>query len=397
MKITLLGAGHIGSTIARLLQATGDYDVLLADRNAQSLLDLAIPGIKTAIIDSSNPEALHDLIKSRDAVINALPYQMAIPVAQAAKSAGTHCFDLTEDVHATKLIRSLAQGANTAFMPQCGLAPGFISIATYALSQRFDQVFDIKMRVGALPEFPTNALKYNPTWSLDGLVNEYIRPCEAILAGQLREVQPLEGLEHFSIDGIEYEAFNTSGGLGTLCETLAGKVRNLDYKTVRYPGHCALMRFLLADLGLASQPEQLKSILRAAIPETEQDLVLIFIMVSGLRQGKLVQDVFSRKIFASQLSGRPGSAIQIATASGICAALDLFREERLPQAGFITQESIDLNDFLHNRFGRVYNLNTTPSAHTDAGHKANNIGCKTDGNNAYTPTSDDQTLASAYE
>src|SRR5690606_1904430 len=137
---------------------------------------------------------------------------------------GTHYFDLTEDVHATKTIMELAKDAKTAFMPQCGLAPGFIGIAARSLAARFDSVREVKMRVGALPEFPTNSLKYNLTWSVDGLVNEYCHPCEAIRNGRLQLVQPMEGLEHFSLDGVEYEAFNTSGGLGTLCDTLSGKV-----------------------------------------------------------------------------------------------------------------------------------------------------------------------------
>ncbi len=148
---------------------------------------------------------------------------LAISLAQAAKATNTHYFDLTEDVKATKTIRQLAEGASNAFMPQCGLAPGFIGIAAHSLAKRFDSVREVKMRVGALPEFPTNALKYNLTWSVDGLVNEYCHPCEAVRNGELQLVQPLEGLEHFSLDGVEYEAFNTSGGLGTLCETLQGQ------------------------------------------------------------------------------------------------------------------------------------------------------------------------------
>ena len=107
-------------------------------------------------------------------------------------------------------------------MPQCGLAPGFISIAAYHLTRLFDKLDAVYMRVGALPQFPSNALKYNLTWSTDGLINEYCNPCEAIHDGRRIDVLPLEGLEHFSLDGVRYEAFNTSGGLGTLCETLDG-------------------------------------------------------------------------------------------------------------------------------------------------------------------------------
>ena len=178
-----------------------------------------------------------------------------------------------------------------------------------------------------------------------------------------------------------YEAFNTSGGLGTLCETLAGRVRTLDYKSVRYPGHQALMKMLLEDLRLKDDPATLKSILRKSVPGTMQDVVLVFVTVSGMRNGALVQEVFARKIFADrgrvaagppqgdsapsgggsgaarpwgQLTDAPLSAIQITTAAGLCAAVDLFREGRLPQQGFIPQEQLELPAFLANRFGSAY-------------------------------------------
>ena len=354
MKVLLLGAGHIGYTIAQLLQQSGDYQVIVADREANSLNAIGKLGIATLELDSTDGAALEAAMRDQDAVLNALPYHMAIGVAQVAKNTATHYFDLTEDVHATKAIQELAKGAASAFMPQCGLAPGFIGIAAHSLAKRFDSVREVKMRVGALPEFPTNSLKYNLTWSVDGLVNEYCHPCEAIRNGKLQMVQPLEGLEHFSLDGVEYEAFNTSGGLGTLCDTLQGKVEVLDYKTVRYPGHRDLMKFLLEDLRLSGHQEKLKSILRGAVPSTMQDVVLVFVTVNGMKDGKLVQQVFSRKIFAAQHNGRLTSAIQITTAAGICAALDLFREQRLPQSGFISQEQVSLDDFLANRFGKAY-------------------------------------------
>ena len=254
----------------------------------------------------------------------------------------------------TRAIKQLAEGASTVFMPQCGLAPGFIGIVAHHLAQGFDTLQEVKMRVGALPAFPTNALKYNLTWSVDGLINEYCHPCEAIRDGQNIEVLPLEGLEHFSLDGTEYEAFNTSGGLGTLCETLAGRVQTLDYKSVRYPGHRALMKLLLEELQLKSDPETLKAIMRRSIPSTMQDVVLVFVTVSGMKKGSLVQEVFARKIFADRDERAPQSAIQITTAAGICGVLDLFREGKMPQRGFVRQEQVRLPDFLANRFGSAY-------------------------------------------
>ncbi len=354
MKVAVVGAGLIGHTIAHMLRETGDYEVVAFDRDIHALEKLARDGIATERVDSADSNAIRAAVQGFDALVNALPYYLAVNVAAAAKTAGVHYFDLTEDVRATHAIRSLAEGASHAFMPQCGLAPGFIGIAAHELANRFSEIREVKMRVGALPEFPTNALKYNLTWSVDGLINEYCQACEAIRDARTQWVQPLEGLEHFSLDGTEYEAFNTSGGLGTLCETLSGRVESLDYKSVRYPGHRDLVKFLLEDLRLASDRDTLKTIMRRAVPSTSQDVVLIFVTVTGMRDGQLVQDVFTRKIFAKTVCGMPMSAIQITTAGAMCAVLDLFREGKLPQSGFVRQEQVSLHDFLDNRFGRLY-------------------------------------------
>jgi saccharopine dehydrogenase-like NADP-dependent oxidoreductase len=261
---------------------------------------------------------------------------------------------LTEDVASTRAVKQLAAGARTAFIPQCGLAPGFITIVASDLASKFDKLQDVRMRVGALPKFPSNALNYNLTWSTDGVINEYCEPCEAIVNGQLRETQPLEELEEFSLDGILYEAFNTSGGLGTLCETLAGKVRNLNYRTIRYPGHAAIMKALLNDLRLRDRRDLLKDILENSVPITLQDVVIVFVTVSGLRGGQLVQETYANKIYAAPLGGRVRSAIQITTAGGICAVLDMLSAGDLPQSGLVKQEDIKLQRFLANRFGRCY-------------------------------------------
>ncbi len=355
MRITLLGAGPIGNTIARLLGDSGDYEVTVVDRSAEALSKISTGArVTTRVADTSQAATLLNVLRGQQAVINALPYHLATLAATAAREARCHYFDLTEDVATTRAIQALAEGAPTAFMPQCGLAPGFIGIVAHHLAQKFDTLQEVKMRVGALPAFPTNALKYNLTWSVDGLINEYCHPCEAIRDGRNIEVLPLEGLEHFSLDGTEYEAFNTSGGLGTLTETLRGRVQSLDYKSVRYPGHQALMKMLLEDLQLNQDPETLKAIMRKSIPGTMQDVVLVFVTVSGMKGGALVQEVFARKIFADRSEANPLSAIQITTAAGICAAVDLFREGALPQQGFIRQEQVALPAFLANRFGRAY-------------------------------------------
>jgi saccharopine dehydrogenase-like NADP-dependent oxidoreductase len=215
MRVVLMGAGHIGQLIASLLSGSGDYLVKVVDCSVVALKNLSHLKVTTELVDTSDAAELLKCLQGFDVVINALPYHLALTVATQAKVAGCHYFDLTEDVAATRGIMQLAEGAKTAFMPQCGLAPGFIGIVAHHLSQKFSSLREVKMRVGALPAFPTNSLKYNLTWSVDGLINEYCHPCEAIHNGAVLEVLPLEGMEHFSLDGTEYEAFNTSGGLGT--------------------------------------------------------------------------------------------------------------------------------------------------------------------------------------
>jgi saccharopine dehydrogenase-like NADP-dependent oxidoreductase len=352
-RVLLLGAGNIGIAIADLLSATGDFDLMVGDRDALALSGIAA-GIKTRAVDVLDERSLSDALSGMDVVLNALPYSLGVPIARAARAANVHYFDLTEDVATANEIRRLAEDATTAFIPQCGLAPGFISIAAHDLTQRFERAHRVRMRVGALPLFPANALNYNLTWSTAGLINEYCNPCYVIHDGALREVLPLEGQEQFSLDGVTYEAFNTSGGLGTLCETLLGKVDHLSYKTIRYPGHCELVKFLCNDLRLCERRELFRDVLENAVPITSQDVVLVFVTVSGTRAGRMVQETYTKKIYHGQVRERHLSAIQLTTAAAICAVMDLHRAGALPKQGFVRQEQISLGDFLANRFGQYY-------------------------------------------
>jgi saccharopine dehydrogenase-like NADP-dependent oxidoreductase len=351
--IVVAGAGKIGVTIADMLAASGDYRVTLADR-AVGRFDGLNPAIETKAVDVTDPRALSSLLKGSFAVLSAVPFNLTGGIAVAAKEVGAHYLDLTEDVATTRKVKRLAEGAQTAFIPQCGLAPGFITIAAYDLIRRFDTLHDVRMRVGALPKFPSNALNYNLTWSTEGLINEYCEPCEAIVNGERREVPPLEELEEFALDGVFYEAFNTSGGLGSLCETLNGKVRNLNYRTIRYPGHAAIMKALLNDLRLRDRRDVLKDILENALPATLQDVVIVFVTVSGLRKGQLVQDTYANKIYSAEVGGVMRSAIQITTAAGIAGVLDLLATGKIAGRGFVRQEEIDFDAFVGNRFGRAY-------------------------------------------
>lgn len=358
-KLILLGAGKIGDAILNLLSHTGDYEITVADRDPQRLKyveQAAFPHTRIVQADLSDKAAVTELIRGHQVTLSACPYFLTPIIAGAAREANSHYFDLTEDVESTRIVKQLAEGAHSAFVPQCGLAPGFISIVANDVAQRFDILRDVSMRVGALPTFPNNALKYNLTWSTDGLINEYCNPCEAIVDGQLRETAALEEIEHFSLDGIDYEAFNTSGGLGTLCESLEGKVQNLNYKTVRYPGHRDIVKMLIRDLELGKIERRpiLKDVLETSIPMTKQDVVLVFVSVVGTRAGRLEQESYAKKIYAQNVNGQLLSAIQLTTASGICAMVDLVVSGKLPQRGLVRQEQTKLSDFLSNRFGQYY-------------------------------------------
>lgn len=359
--ILVIGGGKVGSVVAALLaqvQPEPRYRVTVADHSPARLEELrrenAHLPITTLVLDVGDAAALRRALDGRAAVLSAAPFHLTVPIAEAARAAGVHYLDLTEDVASTRHIRALAQGARSALIPQCGLAPGFISIVAADLARRFDELDSVRMRVGALPAYPSNALNYNLTWSTEGVINEYCEPCEAIVDGRIASVPALEEREEFSLDGVLYEAFNTSGGLGTLCETLQGRVRTLNYRTIRYPGHAAIMKALLHDLRLKDRREVLKDILENALPSTLQDVVIVFVTVSGLREGHLQQETYARKIYSQVLAGRRRSAIQVTTASSLCAMLDLLLAGRLPQQGFVRQEDVPLGDFLANRYGSVY-------------------------------------------
>jgi saccharopine dehydrogenase-like NADP-dependent oxidoreductase len=358
-RVLLLGSGKIGRMIAKFLAGAGDYDVLVADRDPAALERAhGQSSAATATLDAANRNELARLMHGRQAVISALSFRFNPLVAQVAREQGLSYFDLTEDVETTAKVRRVSEQAadGQIFVPQCGLAPGFISIVASHLAKQFDALDTVHLRVGALPQYPTNALKYNLTWSTDGLINEYCNPCEAIHLGRKIEALPLEGLEEFSLDGLRYEAFHTSGGVGTLCETLEGKVRELNYKTIRYVGHRDLAAFLVNELRMSQRREMLKDILESAVPVTFQDVVVIFCTITGQRKGQLVQISDARKIYSQTIDSESWSAIQITTAAGICAALDLHASGRLTGQGFVRQEQIDLEEFLKNRFGRYYRV-----------------------------------------
>ena len=357
-KVLVLGAGKIGALISGLLAESGAYQVQLADVDETAAAGVArahdLQTIQAVRLDATDAAALRSHLQAHpvQAVISSLPYHCNALVAAAARDSGIHYFDLTEDVEVTRRVSALAQGAAAAFVPQCGLAPGFISIAGGELIRHFDTLRSVRLRVGALPQHPHNVLKYSLTWSTEGLINEYGNPCEAIVDGRAVEVRPLEGMEEIEIDGTLYEAFNTSGGLGSLAQSFGSSCESMDYKTIRYPGHCEQMRLLMNDLKLNQDRGTLKRILENAVPQTLQDVVIVYAAVTGIQNGELREENYVSKIYPQIIAGRLWSAIQVSTAAGLCAVLDLVLSHPERRAGLVTQESFRLPDILANRFGR---------------------------------------------
>jgi saccharopine dehydrogenase-like NADP-dependent oxidoreductase len=366
--VFVLGTGQIGTLIACMLAETNDYKVSLIDKDpaAEDRLMGADKGRSISFVhaDVEDSGVLARLFKNRAAssVVSALPYYHNVTVAKAARKYHLHYFDLTEDVFVARTIRKIAEGAETAFVPQCGLAPGFISIAAQAIINKFQSPQTVRLRVGALPQYPSNLLKYALTWSTEGLINEYGNSCHCIIDGKPAQVRPLEGLEEIKIDGTSYEAFHTSGGLGSLAETYDGKVSQMDYKTIRYPGHCDKIRLLMNELRLNNDRDTLKRIFENALPRTMQDVVIVFVSVCGMKNGKLLEQSYVNKFYPLQFDGRLWSAIQVTTAAGLCSVMDHVLMSSQSYAGFFAQEQFQFQGILCNRFGRFLGGNGNKTA-----------------------------------
>jgi len=194
--VVVIGAGKIGATVAGLLASTGDYQVILADRSPEVFGNLdRDERIRIMAADVEDSLKLVDLLNGQFAVLNAAPFRLTKPIAEAARAARTDYLDLTEDVVGTRRVRELAANAHTAFIPQCGLAPGFVSIVAYDMAKSFEVLDTVRLRVGALPQYPSNAINYNLTWSTDGVINEYGEACEAIVNGVRRRGASAGGAE----------------------------------------------------------------------------------------------------------------------------------------------------------------------------------------------------------
>jgi saccharopine dehydrogenase-like NADP-dependent oxidoreductase len=331
-KIAIIGKGNIGWAIKQLLK--DDYEIKHGDI--------------TEGLDAHDINQVREFLKDTDAVISAGPFAINKNIGTVAAEMSIGYFDLTEDVETTEFIRNVK--SKSVMMPQCGLAPGAINICAAGMIEKFDNVKEVMMRVGALPRFTNNEMSYYLSWSTNGLINEYCNEADAIYEGKPIKVMPLEGAEKLTIEGESYEAFNTSGGCATMCETYENKVENLSYKTIRYPGHLNHMKFLFNDLHLKKNKDVLEKLFDKEVPRTTNDVIVFYVKVIGEIDEILQERTYLKKIYGDEKF----SAIQRTTASGVCSVLDMYVNGKIKSKGFIKQESVSWNDFIDNKFGKVY-------------------------------------------
>lgn len=347
--IAVLGLGKVGTLAATLLAESGFTVTGVDARPAAPELPFPVE-----VADVADATVLRGLFAGRQAVLSCLPYHLNRAVAQEAHAAGLHYFDLTEDVPTTKAIIGLSATAKGLMAPQCGLAPGFVGIVGASLAGLFDECRSIRMRVGALPQHPTGLLGYAFNWSPEGVVNEYLNDCEVIEEGERKWVSAMEWLETIYVDGVKLEAFTTSGGLGTMCDTFHGKVANIDYKTMRYPGHAELMNFFFHELLMREKRGLAGEILTNAKPPVDEDVVYVHVSAEGRIDGRLQRREFVRAYYPLELAGRHRTAIAWTTSASVVAVIEMVRDGALPATGFLKQEEIPLAAFLATRTGSLF-------------------------------------------
>lgn len=306
MKAVIIGAGRMAEAVLYDFATRGPFDeVTVADVDAARAEELARArggGLaRAAAVDAGDEEAAARVIGGRDVCVSAAPYRYNLTLARAAIAAGAHFVDMggNNDVVAAEFaLDGEAKAAGVAVVPDMGLAPGMTNVLAAALISAFDDVRGVHLRVGGLPRDPQPPLGYALVFSVYGLINEYAEPCLILKDGEIATVPPLTDVEDVDFPPLgRLEAFHTSGGSSTLPHTYRGLVRELDYKTIRYPGHCASVKPLF-DLGLASEEEVsvggarvkprdvLAERLASALPEGEDDVVLVRCWATGTARGE---------------------------------------------------------------------------------------------------------------
>ena len=347
--VAVLGMGKVGMLACELLHQAGfevrGYDL----RDGPGHLPFPIQRL-----DVTQDAEVATAFAQVDAVLSCLPYHLNLSLARAACAADIHYFDLTEDVPTTQAILDMSKSGNRLLAPQCGLAPGFVGIVGAHLIASLDTCRACRMRVGALPQNPSGLMGYSFNWSPEGVVNEYLNDCEVLEGGEIKQVSPMEWIEKLYIDGVELEAFTTSGGLGTMCQTYHGQVPDMDYKTMRYPGHAKIMNFFFHELLMRDRRKEAGEILVNAKPPVSDDVVYVHVAAEGTRNGTLLREEFVRAYKPMKLAGKRRTAISWTTASSVVAIMEMVRGGALQASGFLKQEDVPLDGFLATSTGSNY-------------------------------------------
>jgi saccharopine dehydrogenase-like NADP-dependent oxidoreductase len=363
-RVVIAGAGGIGSATAALLRGLGAYegDIYLGDADAERAHTAAeeakrvrAPGDVQAfsLPASGSSTEFDNVLKGADVLLDCLPGSEAPRMGRAALACGAHYANLTEYVAETEELLEMSKGASQAFVLQAGLAPGYVNVLAHSLYQDFrrlygnDKVDEVRMRVGALTRLALAPHYYGWTWSPVGVATEYVKPAWAVRDFKLTEVPALTARELVLIDGVVYEEALTSGGAADLPQALAGRARQLDYKTLRYPGHYAWVDAQLRDLPEGpKRAAGLQQRMEAAIPHCEDDVVVIYASVRGLDQrGHMRQLDQALRVGPYRLEGLRLRAIQSTTAGALAqvALMLLGTVHRGP----MSQSQIDPQAFLN--------------------------------------------------
>ena len=369
-RIFVAGGGGIGRALALLLRnepslsvevTIGDVDPHAAEDGAAfaSHGGVGAPARAFAMPAHGSSAELDSLLDGMDALVDCLPGSQAPRMARLAATHRTHYLNLTEYVRETEEVLAIAREADICFALQCGLAPGFVNVLAHDLFQsaceawEVDRVDWVRMRVGALPTCAVAPHFYGWTWSPVGVATEYVRPAHAVRDGELCELPSLSGRETLLIEGQAFEEALTSGGAADLPQALAGRVRNLDYKTLRYPGHYGWIESILAELPAGDEREgRLQERMEQEIPHCEDDLVVVYADVKGKdRAGRL--RLLRDALFCPQIdvAGQRLRAIQATTAAGVAEVLRLIFERGL--FGPLLQSQVPASEFLDGPFVRL--------------------------------------------
>jgi len=343
--IGIAGGGRIGKAIYHLLTDGGICNNVVVMDIAPRPDDIA----KSDYVQTDG--TFEEFVKGKTLIINALPYTKNKELWLECFKNKVAYFDLSEDDDLDLSLGIYLEADNMDIpftMPHCGLAPGMSTIIANSLLQEQDAATDVKIRVGALSNNSTNKLKYHTSWSGEGLVNEYRGDCRVLREGELKMEPALSGYERITLDGTEYEAFNTSGGIGTLAWTLSRSDNNLsaDYKTLRRVGHHDYADFLFNDLALTEG--ELINIFKNNVPSTQNDCVLIYVQ-AGDRE-------YYKKFTPTVIGGRRYTAIELTTAIGLVSVVELYLNGKtIPyKNGYCNQERIKFEDILKTTYGKVY-------------------------------------------